>query len=71
MGGLIGGGDDDGGMSDNLAKQQAEADRKMEIQRQRLTNQRMRVIQSAGAQQWSNPDQPQPNSNDNQPTGAP
>jgi hypothetical protein len=59
-------GDDSGEMGDSLDKQQKEMDRKTELARAKLANERMRIVQSESGQQWTNPDKPQ---DDNQPTG--
>jgi hypothetical protein len=58
---------DEGGGSDALDKQQQEMDRKTEVARAKLANERMRIVQSESGQQWSNPDKPK---DDNQPTGV-
>lgn len=45
-------------MSERLDQQQREVDRKTEIKRKALEQQRMRIVQSQGGQLWENPDQP-------------
>lgn len=57
----------DSGAGDEFDKRQKEMDRKTELARQKLANQRMRIVQSESGQIWSNPDKP---TNDNQPTGV-